>query len=85
MNKKDIINKNFNLLGKIIYYMGCIKIEVKEEKFFDYNYKYISNFRKWHPISWLLVIVSFIYHWFSYIPESIKDARDELRETSYRN
>lgn len=51
--KKDIVKNNLTTFGKITYYLGVAKLEIKEDK-------YYHSYRKWNPLTWLVAAFMFL-------------------------
>lgn len=80
-NKRKDAIRNEHFLFRLLILLGAVRYKVSYDRFHGYRKTY--KVRAWHPLTWILLVLTTIYSIPKIIWDTLKDIKDVFKEQTY--
>lgn len=80
-NRRKAAIRNENFIFRLLILLGAVRYKVSFDRFQGYMKTY--KIRAWHPLTWVVIGLCFIFSIPKVIWEALKDIGEEFEEKTY--
>ena len=80
-NRRKEAIKNEHFLFRLLILLGAVRYKVSYDNFYGYRKTY--KFRAWHPLTWIILVLSIIFSIPKIILNIVKDIKEAFKEQTY--